>query len=162
MIKDYNCTTFEGKDKDTSFSSPDREPVVVYPSRNSFDHPNSKSINWAAMMNLISNNRPHARNPNGDNNMPNRLELYGSAVVIIATVIGGTWVVSNRIDDKVSESRVELNATMQNNKTEILTALQNNQTTIISRIDKLEDRSRDDSKTLNKIELLLESKQDKK
>ncbi|TXE60098.1 hypothetical protein [Serratia nematodiphila] len=161
MIKEYKHPTFlESNGKDTFFSSPEKELVIAQNSRNSFAHPNS--INWAAMMNLISHNRSQARKSRGDDNMPNRLELYGSAIAIIATVVAGSWIVSNRIDDKVSESRVELNTTMQNNKTEIMTALQNNQTIILSRIDKLEDRSRDDSKTLNKIEMLLESKQDKK
>ncbi|CVB31763.1 Uncharacterised protein [Serratia marcescens] len=94
--------------------------------------------------------------------MPNRLEFYGTAAAIIGAIAIGVWTVSTRIDDKVSESRVELSTTMQNNKTEILTAFQNSQNTIIGRIDKLEDRSRDDAKTLSKIELLLESKQEKK
>ncbi|MHD0451576.1 hypothetical protein ACY2EW_08855 [Serratia nevei] len=144
------------------FSSPEGESFPERLEKNIFDQPNMAPWGDKDSQVTISIGKVNAVNGNEGYNMPNRLELYASAIAIIATVIGGTWVVSNRIDDKVSESRVELNTTMQNNKTEILTALQNNQTTIISRIDKLEDRSRDDSKTLNKIELLLESKQGKK
>ncbi|WP_154618517.1 hypothetical protein [Serratia marcescens] len=160
MIREYKYPTLESNGKDTSFSSPEREPIIVQNNRNSFAHPNS--INWAAVMNLISHNRSQARKTRGDDNMPNRLEFYGTAAAIIGAIAIGVWTVSTRIDDKVSESRVELSTTMQNNKTEILTAFQNSQNTIIGRIDKLEDRSRDDAKTLSKIELLLESKQEKK
>ncbi|QDI17498.1 hypothetical protein FBF86_05685 [Serratia marcescens] len=144
------------------FSRPDAELMPTKLGKTVFDHPNVAP--WVDKDSQITIRVGRAKRVNGNEgyNMPNRLEFYGTAVAIFGAIAIGVWTVSTRIDDKVSESRVELNTTMQNNKTEIMTALQNNQTIILSRIDKLEDRSRDDSKTLSKIELLLESKQDKK
>ena len=107
----------------------------------------------------LASPKPTGEEQEMNNSGIGRLEFWlGISASIVGFIVigcGATWSISNAISDKVNQSRIEINGSIQTSKTEITT-----------RIDRLEDKVatgfKDNANGINELKLMINNQNDKK